>query len=51
MGSQSSIPQVVPGTLVAERMQGWHSFTRFVVANCVTIAIILVMMLVFLRIL
>ena len=41
----------VPKELISERMAGWHAFTRFTFVNCVAIAILLVLMLVFLRIL
>jgi hypothetical protein len=51
MGSHSTVPQPVPAALIAERTAGWHAFTRFIVANCVTIAGILILMLIFLRIL
>ncbi len=51
MSSPSSVPQQVPASLIAERTAGWHAFTRFIVANCVSVAVILMLMLVFLRIL
>ncbi len=43
-------PQV-PVDMLRDRRQGWHDFTRFVVLNCLAVAAILVLMLVFLRIL
>ncbi len=39
----------VPEDLIADRVRGWHAFTRFTVANCVGIALLLILMLVFLR--
>ncbi len=47
----SSSVQSVPKDLIAERMAGWHAFTRFTAANCVAVAVLLLLMLVFLRIL
>lgn len=49
--SHSATPSAVPASLIAERRAGWHAFTRFIVANCVAIAALLLLMLVFLRIL
>jgi len=51
MSSHSTEPQAVPADLVAERAAGWHAFTRFTKVNCIAIAALLVLMLVFLRIL
>jgi len=46
-----SLPPEVPAELVAEKRAGWMWFTHFTVANCVAVAAILVLMLIFLRIL
>ena len=50
MAKTSAAPKV-PADLIAERRAGWHAFTRFTFLNCVAIAGILLLMLVFLRIL
>jgi len=49
--SNSGVEPKVPTALLANRRDGWHAFTRFVVINCVAIAAILLLMLIFLRIL
>jgi len=51
MSSPSPSPQAVPTALVAERKEGWSAFTRATFIGCVAVAVILVLMLVFLRIL
>ncbi|HEU0117767.1 MAG TPA: preprotein translocase subunit SecE [Alphaproteobacteria bacterium] len=51
MGNHSSTPPQVPADYVAERVAGWHAFTRFTFIQCVAVAGLLVLMLVFLRIL
>lgn len=51
MAQNSHTTPDVPADLIASRQAGWKAFTRFTVVNCVAIAGILVLMLVFLRIL
>lgn len=51
MESHSTLPPEVPAELLADRQANWNGFTRFTVANCVAIAVLLVLMLIFLRIL
>jgi len=49
--SNSGVEPKVPPALLTNRREGWHAFTRFVVINCVTVAVVLLLMLIFLRIL
>jgi len=49
--SNSTAEPQVPVSMLKERRQGWHAFTRFIVMNCLAVATILLLMLVFLRIL
>jgi hypothetical protein len=49
--SHAASPPKVPAELLAERRKGWQGFTRFTVMSCAAIAVTLLMMLVFLRIL
>jgi hypothetical protein len=41
-------PSQLPADYLNEHRAGWHAFTRFVVANCVAVAALLVLMLIFL---
>ena len=48
--SPNSEPKV-PAALVAEHRNEWHNFTRAIVISCVSVAALLLLMLIFLRIL
>ncbi len=41
--------QSLPADFIRDRRIGWHAFTRFTTLNCVGVAVLLVLMLVFLR--
>jgi len=51
MSSPSPSQQAVPSALVTERKEGWSAFTRATFISCVAVAVLLVLMLVFLRLL
>lgn len=51
MASNSQQTQPVPASLVAERKASWHAFTRFTALNCIALAVLLLLMLLFLRVL
>ena len=43
--SDHAVPPKVSAQMLAQHQHGWHEFTRFVVANCVAVAGILVLLL------
>jgi hypothetical protein len=51
MANPSNSGSKVPGKLVERSVGDWHQFTGAVVKGCVGVAVLLVLMLVFLRIL
>jgi hypothetical protein len=40
-----------PASLVAEKRAGWHAFVQFIIANCAALAVFLLLMLLFFKIL
>jgi hypothetical protein len=41
----SSAAVQVPSQMLAQHREGWHTFTRFIVVNCLAVAALLVFLL------
>jgi hypothetical protein len=50
MASNSAAPKV-PASILNERRRGWRGFTQFIVINCVALAVFLLLMLLFFKVL
>jgi hypothetical protein len=51
MASNSASPPKVPTEMLNERRKGWHGFTQFIIINCAALAVFLLLMLLFFKIL